>query len=284
LAQVVAGWDRRTFSGSGSSTSARPIELRPRAGNTSWADVADDARQRALAAARADAVERVLGSVRSLELADHQLVGDALLIPEVKQRMITWLSSRPVTRVEFGRDMQVELALSATPEDAFAEFRAAVASTAMGKALALPSTDTEWSHLRRQWVRRMALPDGVAVLAANAVHPATRTAIPSRHPDWVGGALIAEGGAPAEHNKLMSARAAENAARANLMSQVDGLPLTPDLTVGQAAGRNTRLREAISRLVADAPISRTLYGSMGRQTTIKVELDSNDLWDAIQEN
>src|SRR5260221_658912 len=66
------------------------------------------------ATARADAIGRVIDSIKPIELSRGKTVGDALANADVRAALNDWLDARPVTRVDYRRDMQVELFLAGT--------------------------------------------------------------------------------------------------------------------------------------------------------------------------
>jgi len=78
LAVKLKDWNKRTFSATGSSTGAAEIEnVRPGGTGDAWLGVSDDARRRAVAAAKDDAVANAMASVRDVRLPTGKTAGEA---------------------------------------------------------------------------------------------------------------------------------------------------------------------------------------------------------------
>ncbi|MDQ3441346.1 MAG: hypothetical protein M3478_13455, partial [Planctomycetota bacterium] len=127
LAVKLKDWGARTFSATGSSTGAAEIEhARPGGESAAWASVSDEARRTAVAAAKDNAVNQALDSVRDVLLPNGKTAGDALKDPAVRDKLHQWLATRPVTQVEFRDDLNVGVELAAPPAEFFEAFRDAL--------------------------------------------------------------------------------------------------------------------------------------------------------------
>jgi len=281
LVQVTAALSARKFEATGSSTGALDLELHPHHPDLFWTSVPDDARVKAITAARDDAVAKVVDSLRGIVLTEHAQVTDALAVPEINKALVEWLVCRPVTRVIFHRDMEVEVMLAAAPDDAYNIFRGSVTAMAAARPELAPAGEQAWGRVHRDWVTQMALPLGRAAVVAQAIKPPSTLPLPSRAPVWADIPLAVKATAVCGRSKLQSARQAEAAARDVLRQQVEALPLAGDATFGSAAQNDQNLRDLLTRFVAEAPIVRTDYGAEGALTTVRITLDTHALWEAV---
>jgi hypothetical protein len=278
-------WRRRTFSGFGTSTAfGRVAKARPVGADGTWRSVPDADRQKALAAAKADAIGRVLDSIKPLPLTPDKTVADALANPDVRKDLNDWLENRPVTRVEYRRDMQVELYMAGTAGGCFDVLRRSVSDHTDWK---LPRTEAGWAANREQFERHMASPIGrgsapapVPTSAMADARPVPRAVLPTAPPDWVDRKLEAEGVADGGGFKLKAAREAETIARRKLADAINDLPLAGGVTVGKAAEKDPRVHDAISAAL-DKAKSRTDYNHAGG-VAVNLKLDLQDLWDSLR--
>ena len=270
----LAPWRERTFSATGTGTSGADVaQLRPPPDDVAWASVSDGDRRRAVAMARENAISRMFESLRPIELADDKTLGDALAIPELGQGISNWLYGRPIESVEFRDDLSVRLALNASTAELWHVLEPELARQ---KQLPLPATKQGWDWLEKQIDARVAPAIGTGLI--QAANPATRVAeVPSEAPSWVLKPLIAEGTSKGNGPKLQTARAAEAVALQALRHQIELLPLTPALNIGQASRQDPRIEKALIRAVNRAHPFEVDYKADGA-VTVHVTTSAADLW------
>jgi hypothetical protein len=277
LERQLAGWSDRTFSALGTSTSAADIErLRPPAGDRAWWGVSDAARKAALSSARDNAINRVIDSLRPIQFDTGHSLDQALSVPQVRDTVRNWLTSRPVKSVEFDDDLSVHLALLAQPEDLWHATKSALAQQTQ---VPVATGQAAWDRLQEQVVARAAPAVGVG-LAQAGKGVAPDKLIPSDPPDWSARQTDAEATSPAHGSKLHTARAAEALAMEKLRSQINALPLGPKATVGDAARSDPRIEEAVSRALGRARPYKVDYGAKGA-VTVHVSLNLANLWSEL---
>jgi hypothetical protein len=285
ISHLTAEWDRRTFSGTGSSTAfAHVHNIRPQAIGSVWDGVSDADRKKALSSAEDDAIKHVLDSVQPILFADGKTVGDVMdSHPKVRQALLDWLNIRPVLRVEYRRDLQIELTMAGTPDGVFDTFRRAASDEPDVK---VPRHEIGWSAIRNDFEKQMALPIGHATVAPTTapaiIEPLPALQLPRRAPAWVADHIELDATAEASpDSQLRAARLAEAAARRKILDKINELPLSRRVTVGQAAQQDPRIRNAVAQAVGQAQIIKTDY-SHKKIVTITLRLDLQDLWDALR--
>jgi hypothetical protein len=276
IESVARGWPRQVFIATGTSASPKAlVEIKP-AMSPKWAMVSEVERRRALAAANADASQRAMQSVGPVRLANQKTVGESMQIPAVRQAVQSWLGTRPVTRVDFHEDLQVEVALGVDERDFFSVYRKAISQQ---PDLPLPREPAEWQRLEREFASHFRPPVGRSSVQVNAaIRPAEL--VPARAPEWVGQQVEIEGMARSLGPKLRTRYAAEADAQAKLQSRLEDLPLSEGLTVGEAARRDPRLAEAVKRAGRAARIFKTQYNADG-SATVHLAADLRDLWEEL---
>ena len=302
LAQTLASWKDRTFAATGTSTSAERIEaVCPAPDADAWTKVNDESRRAALAAAREDAVRRSVEGIRPLAIDERHTVGDVLKVRSIEDRTRSWFASRPVTRVEFGEDLEVQLTLSAPPEELADGLRDALGEQDEVK---VELDEQGWERFEAALVEKMPRPVGRAraVAAADAPAPSTTAAtvtttttpatmttasvspvaIPPFAPAWVNDQLDAAGSATSARSKLRAARIAESEAVQNLAAKVGALALHDNLTLAAAAERDPRIKQALDQSLARAQVYKTEYGA-DSSATVHVTLDLRDVWEALRQ-
>lgn len=273
LAVKLKDWNRRTFSATGSSTGAAEIEhARPGGEAAAWANVTDEARRTAVAAAKADAINGALESVRDVKLPNGRTAGEALKDPAVREKLHGWLAARPVTEVEFRDDLNVGVELAAPPAEFFEAFRDALRAGEPDAAA--------WETVRGDFERRLALPAGTAAVGGGAAKPAV-VQLPTLPPVWTNRQIEAEGSANAGGSKLKCARLAEGDASKKLAKQIEALPLTDALTAGQAAERDPQVRDALTRAASMGRTYKVEYDSAGG-ARVWVQLDLHHVWNELR--
>ncbi len=282
MQELLRGWERRTFAATGASVSAAKIEsLRPPVTSAAWATVEEAARRQAVAAARQNAIARTLDSVCMIEMTPSRTVADALRNPAVNRAMVDWLTTRPVMRADFREDRQVELTFSAPAEEVFNVFRRIVVAAG---DVAQPGDSAGWDRLHEQWLKRMASPVGRAAVATSAVEALAqpvKVLVPRQPPEWADRQIDADGTTGYSGSLLKTARAAERMATDKLFAQVNDLPLTSQLKLGDAARQDTRIRAALGRFMTHARTYRADYAPDG-SVTVRVSLDLRDLWGELR--
>ena len=169
----------RTFSALGVSVGAdRLDQIRPDNPNGAWRNVSDEQRREALKGAKANAIARVIESLRPIDLGNGKRLDEALNAPGVSEDLRHWIASRPVTSVEFGDDLQVRLTLAAPAEDLWPVLQRALAQ--QQQVHGLPTNPDGWEHLRQEVLhdaapavgRSVAIPDKAAPPPATGAAPA----------------------------------------------------------------------------------------------------------------
>lgn len=274
---AARNWPRQVFIATGTSASTQAlVELRPPM-SPRWAVVSEAERRRALTAASADASQRAIQSVSTVRLADQRTVGQTMQIPEVRQAVYGWLSTRPVTRVDFQEDLEVEVALGVDERDFFSVYRSAVTRH---EDLPLPKEPEQWQRIERDFSSQFRTPVGRSSIEQTApVRPAS--VLPSRPPEWVSERVDIEGAAADAGGKLRTRGAAEADAMSRLQSRVESLMLDDRLTVGDAVKFDPRLAEALRRAARAGRIYKTQYNSDG-SATVSLSADLGAVWEELR--
>jgi hypothetical protein len=276
-------WRDHDFTAIGTTTTAVPTtDLRPHSVNGPWARVRDEDRVQAIADARKDAVQRIIASLRPIRLSRTVTVGDVLDRPGVRRAMEEWLADRPVTGIEFRRDLQVELSLNVAPVEALQAFRSLTDKAAPDlRGLDIPPAADEpaWAYLRGVFERHMASPIGCGAIPVDVV--GRRPVAPPSVPGWAETRVEDVGIATLGESKLKSALRAEARAREKLRERIESLSLSSNQTIGQAATQDARLRDAVSRAVSRATIEQTDYDQPPGSVSVHVALDLHVLWEQM---
>jgi hypothetical protein len=237
--------------------------------------VSDPSRQRAIEGARQDAVSRVIESLKPITWDDHRSLAQALSNVEVADTVRGWLNTRPVTAVEFRDNLEVRLTLAVAPDDLWPVLKGAMER---GKSVPKPKASEAWQHLHQEVDARMATACGTAAAMPGA---ATRPviAIPAIAPTWTRLTLDGQGQAQSRNGLLRAARSAKAAALAQIRAQINALPLTAHLTLGDASHQDPRIDQAITRALEHAQIAKIEYDAPGRGwATAHLTLDLDNLW------
>ncbi|HZL34443.1 MAG TPA: hypothetical protein VFC78_03975 [Tepidisphaeraceae bacterium] len=268
----------RTFSATGSSTSSAAAgALRPDPSQGAWRKVSDPSRREAIDSARKNAVDHVVDSLKPLQLDSGRRLDEFLALPIIGDPLRAWLAARPVRSIQFMDDLEIRLTLAATPQELWPNLR-----TNMEKqsALPVPRARLAWEHLRKQVEARMAPAIGTALAKAPA--PATGPAVqlPAQAPAWIDGAAEGTGvSPPVGGNKLKTARAAEGIALAQLRGKLNALPLPGKLTLGDAADKDPRIKDSLSRILNNAHIAKVEYDTpMPGWVRVQMSIDLQTAW------
>jgi hypothetical protein len=150
------------------------------------------------------------------------------------------------------------------------------------KAVPLPASPADWEQLREQVETKMAIACGTAAATPAVGVGRPKVTIPREPPAWVDRQLDAQGSAGAPGGLLRAGKAAKAEALQQLRAKINDLPLTPKLSLGEAAKLDPRIEEAVARAVSGAQISKVEYDAPRRgQATATLSLDLSDLWRAI---
>jgi hypothetical protein len=268
----------RTLGATGSATSAVALpEIRPQA-NIVWAGVDDGARQAALRAANASAIRVAMDSVAPVPLVPSKTIGDGLAVPAVGRTVTEWLGTRPITRVDFRDDRQVEVALAVDQTDFFVEVRSALTANS---GLPLPASNEDWRDVEREFRLRFRPAVGRSLVVVGA--PMTRVLVqmPRQAPVWVNQQVGIQGFSPVIGNKLQSSGRAEIDARAKLRAHIEAMPLVTGLTVGQAAAQNPRIADAVSSAVERARVYKSEFRADGT-SVVYLMADMRSFWEELR--
>jgi len=288
VAQAVKAWERRTFSATGTSTSAQyMVDVRPADANPAWRSVPEVQSREAVTAARSDAVRRVLESLRAVPLGEGKTVADALEVPSVKTAMQDWLGKQPVVGVEFTDDLEVRMTIAAPADDVWGVFKNALSAQ---KQVPTPATEAEWDRLKDQVTQRVARAAGRSFVPQELVRPpATSPAsapaplrFPGRPPAWVFDTIDVEGSAAGSNRDLKTARLAEDDALNKLRQQLYASHVDGPHTLGDAAKGDPRVEEAVSRSLLRAHTYRVFRRDDG--VTVRMSFDPRALWDDLRMN
>ena len=216
IERASARWPRQ-FIATGNATSDKVIRFRP-GENATWRAVSDAARQKALADAKFAATRQAITSVSPVLLSDSKTLGDSFNIREVGSAVDSWLANRPVTRVDFRDDLQVEVSLGVDERDFFNVVRNALQRQKQIKVPPMESND--WKRIEDDFAARFAPPVGRASAGRVAVAPApVRLKLPARAPQWVTEQILVEGSATGAGPKLKTRSDAERNAAAKLQAR-----------------------------------------------------------------
>jgi hypothetical protein len=240
--------------------------------------VTDAERRRALTAARDAAITQVLESLRPIQFSSGQTVGNALADSGAGARVKNWLASRPVKSISFADDLVVRLELDASPDELWPVLKASLSDQ---KSVRTPVTESGWDSLKKRVISQVGPAVGSGMVQPE-LPPATGhgMAIPARAPAWATRQAEAEATSPAHGSKLLTARVAEAIALKKLSEQIDSLPFTGEMTIAQAAQRDPRIEQAVSRAMRRARPFKVDYGGKGA-VTVHVALNLAELWAEI---
>jgi hypothetical protein len=268
----------RTFSATGSSTAGSAANrLRPDPSQTNWRNVTDSSRRAAIDTARKNAVDRVVDSLRPIDMGAGQRLDLALQVPAVSAPLRDWLSRRPVRSIQFMDDLGIRLTLSATPRELWPTLRG---SLQRQKVVRIPENPAGWDRLWKQVDARMAAPVGTALAQAGAPATVPAVLLPAQPPAWIDGTADAQGQSPPVAGpKLKTALAAEAVALEHLRAKLNALPLNSKTSLGQAARTDPRLNEAMTRALGRARIAKVLYDTpRPGWVTATMSVNLQDLW------
>ncbi len=269
-------WPQTVFGATGSAVGAG-ADIRPRR-DSRWATVATDVRQRALDDAALDAAHRVMDSVKDIPLGDKKTVGDAFAEEAIGNRIRNWITSRPMSRVEFGENLDVEVALAAEPRDLFDVFHETLSS----QHYPLPSHPEDWRDIEKDFLTKAVPAVGRAHATEAKATPAVIVVhLPPHAPAWISKSIPVVGNSKQVGGKLKTQRAAERDAQTKLRDRIELLELDNNVTLGQAARQDPRVAAAISRTIDGISPHKIQYNADG-SVTVYCDADLRDLWDELR--
>lgn len=274
IERASRNWPQTVFGATGSAA-GRGADIRPR--DRRWSSIAPEIRQRALDDAALDAAHRVMESVKDIPLGNKKTAGDAFAEPEVANRIRNWISSRPMTRVDFADNLDVEVALAAEPREFFDTFRQTLEENKLA-----PAQPEDWRDIEKDFLTKTAPAVGRAHVSEAKAIPATNVVrLPPRAPAWISKSIDVVGNSALAGGKLKTQRAAERDAQTKLTERIEMLELGNSLTLAQAAKQDPRIAAAISRTVERVTPYKIQYNADG-SVTVRCEADLRDLWDELR--
>jgi hypothetical protein len=271
-------WGDQTFTATGASISAKRVDqLRPPDLAGPWRTVSDEARRATIQAARQNAIDGVIDSIKSIGISNGKTVADVLADKQISDGFGAWLAARPVTRLEFRNDLTVAMTLAAEPREVFDAL-----SDFASKSDAWPKDHLELAKARTEFRRQMGTAVGSAHVGGDTTRPpGAAVQIPNQPPAWISQALNSEATQKLQGTRLKTARAAENVAMDELRKQIDSLALG-STTLGEAAKQNAGIERAIGQAMGRARTYKIDYLPDG-SVNVKASLDARDLWDKLRE-
>jgi len=281
LAQALADWKNRTFSATGSSLSVeRADSLPPGVISPVWRNVTKEAQDQAKAAAREDAVRRVLEAVGQVRVGGA-IAGDIIDDNDsVKMALSDWLRKRPVNNLVFGDDLRVSYTLAASGEELFDQFLAAARQAKIPISLDRAAYDKAKDEFARRVTPTTGNSgnDNAKLLKAGDAAPAT---IPQQPPDWVSQQIEATGQAKYRDSKLQAQQEAVDHASEAIRAKLLALPLNKNESVGDARKHDQVVNDAVNRAIAQARIYHVSYPADGVE--VKMALDPREFWQALSQ-
>ncbi len=271
--------NRMKFSAVGSSAGGATIEnARPHYSAGKWSEINEHARRQAVAAAQANAVNAVIESLRPVPLRDTVLLGDAMKRPVVVDRVRSWLSHQPVTKIEFLTDLKVSVTVTLSPKTLA---RVVKSATAADAEFARDFGAIDWEKVKASVEQTSDFVVGTATAAGAPPSTLPAVVLPLQPPEWVDQQLTAEATAHAKSSQLKTGHAAESDAIGKISEQFLSLRLGGSTTLGDAAKSDPHLAGAVERVMRLAHTDKTDYQLNG-DVRVKVSLDLHDAWDELR--
>jgi hypothetical protein len=273
LARRLGDWDKLTFSAVGSSAGGAAIEsARPNSGP--WSQVDEMTCRRAIAAARQDALRKMLDQVSGITLTNSLKIGDAVARAKIADALAIWFNQQPVMRVEFLDDLRVSVTVAVTPASLSAEVQSAVS---LDKEFS-GGISVDWNRVQRDISNHTGPVIGTASAAASATAPAAFT-LPSSPPEWADTLIESEATATQGASPLKVARAAEAVAIGKLREKFLALRIG-DITLAQAAKADPQFAQGLDRVMLRAHTYKVDYRADG-SVLVRVSLDLRNVWDEL---
>jgi hypothetical protein len=277
LSSDLKSWDARVFSATGTSTGSID-QIRPPVGSIVWRNATPNEVRQDVTAARQDAANHILDSIRSVRLARGKTIGDAMGIDSIQRDMNDWIISQPITQVTFRDDHQVEVMLAVSAVSLAEKLR----SVLSGRSdLPLPGDEKAWSAVADGIARQMSPPVGRGGALVSARGQANQPAgLPDPPPDWIFRQLDASASASGD-TPLQAARAAEVAATGDLRRQILQLPIAPGRTIKDLTAANPKFAAAVDRTLARSAHVYSVDYQPDGSASVRISLDLQDLWQML---
>jgi len=269
-------WDSRTFSATGTSTTAALIAqfARPDDENEPWKNVSSKDRQQAVEQATQNAIARTLDDALDERVNDQVNVRMLLTNAKALESVKAWSNRLPVSRVEFSDDRSVTVTLAVDRQ---------------GLAKLIRQLADDGSHAARDWdTMTTCVTSASAFVAGTASASVTEHGIvrdsarlPARPPRWARQTLESVGISTTTASRLRNTSNARQAAMEQLRQQVDALEIAPGVTIGGAARTDPRIAESVDRLIDQARSTRVAYNPDG-SISVRASVDLQDLWDELK--
>lgn len=298
IAEATRAWSDRTLTATGLSTGvvssagvvtpvrpprSRAESLRPDVGLDSAAETAASGvlvdggvvAPEALEAAQRAAAESVLAALSAATLPDGRSGRELTRLVRVRDAVTLHVTARTPRERQRLSDGSVRVSV---PLDG-ARLAEVVRSAAVASNEPwVPTDEASW----RAWsaVLQAVVPSEVEGVWSSASKDAVGVVVALEPPAWADGLLDAEGTAAGVGSKLQTARQAETAALRSLRSAVERLPLSPEVTLGEAARRSPMYAAVLERAMSRARVTRVEYFEDG-SASVRVATDGRVLWQDV---
>jgi hypothetical protein len=278
LTERLGDWGKLNFVAVGSSAGGEGIEsARPGAGP--WSGVDEGTRRRAIAAARADAMRKMLDGISDIAVTDTLRVGDCVARGKIVDALGVWFDAQPVTRVEFLDDLKVSVTVAVSPGSLSDAFRSAVTSDKEFSR----DINVDWNRVGQEIMMRAGPAIGVGVVspASTAISP-VGLVLPISPPEWADTLIESEATGTEGSSPLKVARAAEGVAIGKLREKFLALRVG-DMTLGEAVKADPRFAEAVNQVMLRAHTYKVDYRADG-SVLVRVSLDLRNAWEELRGN
>ncbi|MFN4244201.1 MAG: hypothetical protein ACK4PI_13300 [Tepidisphaerales bacterium] len=294
IAEATRAWSDRTLTATGLSTGvvssagvvapARPLRTRaesvgPEGGaETAASGVLVDGgvvAPEALEAAQRAAAESALAALSAATLPDGRSGRELTRLVRVRDAVTLHVMARTPRERQRLSDGSVRVTVPLDGARLVEVVRSAVLAS---NEPWVPTDEASW----RAWsgVLQGVVPSEVEGVWSSASKDAARVVVALEPPAWADGVLDAEGTAAAAGSKLQTARQAESAALRSLRSVVERLPLSPEVTLGEAARRSPMYATVLERAMSRARVTRVEYFEDG-SASVRVATDGRVLWQDV---
>lgn len=274
LEQRLRGLKRVSLIGTGTSLASNAVPtIRPPGVSDAWANVSDADRSHAVSVAREEAEQRVLADIAPVPIATEQTAGDLLKRPAVGDAARKWLSTRPVSDVQFKDDLQVQLTVSAPRH----ELLQTILGAARNDGVKLDDRIETMSNEAAPLIAGIGHASAGGATPLPSVNP---NALPDQPPSWTAQPIDAQGVGPRERTPLRTKSAAEADATEALRAQIKALRLDQNRTLGDLAKSDPRIDSAISSALLRAHVYKVEWRADGT-AMVRITLDTRDLWDEL---
>lgn len=313
LEQSLGGWRGRTFTATGGSASAQvsaELRVRPESMPPSWAGVSEEARREAVLRARDNAVKQYLEVARGVQVLDDNAhpvnpsteqqadlpppeprpvtLADVFGLGSVEAESRDWLAQRPVSRLRYGENRQVEIKLAVDPADWVGQLRQSIERPDGGL---LQVEEAHWQKLIERLSDALSRGGPAEIVgratAAQADAPASGLQLPAKAPQWAQEALVARANAAAveepnvNKRRLLTKQAAFRLAAGELRQNVEGLVIGPQQTVSDYLKADPSLSAWLDTALGSARQINAVYHA-DDSVTVEVSFSGRALWQALE--